>query len=354
MLSNILYTEYMSEDEKNLAIELETADIKLDRAVSAYVAICEKATLDLREAELQCFQESGNLDDLAQFYMEADQKTSDKKEGLLKTIWNALINAFTKVKEFFFGKKDEINPDDSYEEDTGAKSALRKFLDTVNGILRKGVKAISDMAAWKKALAIIGVAGVGAGVAYAFHKNSKKKVTGDEVAKANEEIGGFVEKIQETIKHLTEISGNTDPASKEYRDELVNQGYDKKTANQIAGVNDNKFAEVIQVLKSIPKLITEFARKIWVRKNVDPAKGYEKQLKQKGYKKKDAKNIANATGTGEVEESAFESAYDNFIPGVTFESSNDYEDDIYNDDPYGETMTESMDDIDHLLDDLLG
>ena len=60
MFSYDLYDDVSAEERKEV-VALESAEIALDRAILAYDVIMESRELQLREAELKCFEESGDV-----------------------------------------------------------------------------------------------------------------------------------------------------------------------------------------------------------------------------------------------------------------------------------------------------
>ena len=201
MLTNILYTDHMSEDDIALEAAVEAADIKVDRMLSAYKAICEKAELDLREAELRCFQESGDMDDLTSFYMEAEEKTEEKKKGLLSNIWQAIKDLCKKIKNFFVGEKDKIDPNETYEAPTGV---IAKIKEAGNFIKSKG-KAIIQFLAQHKGLVGLTSAALALGVICNKDKikelfnKEKKKVKGSVLLTFEDECGNICDVLEGAI-----------------------------------------------------------------------------------------------------------------------------------------------------------
>ena len=83
MFSYELYDDVTAEERAEI-VALESAEIALDRAVMAYDVIMESRDLQLREAELKCFAESGDVNKLIDFYEAAEENTEEKKKGLLE------------------------------------------------------------------------------------------------------------------------------------------------------------------------------------------------------------------------------------------------------------------------------
>ena len=63
MFSYELYDDVTAEERKEI-VALESAEIALDRAIMAYDVIMESQELQLREAELKCFEEAGDVNTL--------------------------------------------------------------------------------------------------------------------------------------------------------------------------------------------------------------------------------------------------------------------------------------------------
>lgn len=163
---NVLYNESVNEDVLQEEISFMQESLNVDRAILAYESVCKKEALDLKDAELRCMTESGDIDLLEQYYIEAVDGVEEKKEGLLEKIWSSIKNLFTKIKNFIFGSKqkkaleeaaakgDEIGLD---EEAHGFVGKLKELLAFIKGFPSSIKEWFGDEnnPTWKKILAII-------------------------------------------------------------------------------------------------------------------------------------------------------------------------------------------------------
>ena len=97
---NTLYNNYVSESAIEEAASFEKMSLNIDRLLLAYESVCRKEELDIREAEIRCMEESGDIDLLESYYMEASEENEEKKEGILTKIWDAIKEFFRKIKSY--------------------------------------------------------------------------------------------------------------------------------------------------------------------------------------------------------------------------------------------------------------
>ena len=425
MLTNILYTDHMSEDDIALEAAVEAADIKVDRMLSAYKAICEKAELDLREAELRCFQESGDMDDLTSFYMEAEEKTEEKKKGLLSNIWQAIKDLCKKIKNFFVGEKDKIDPNQTYEAPTGVMGIVTKVGNFIKGLGKGFVNFLKSHKGLSGILALTGSAGV---IAILCNKDKikelfdkkKENVKGTALIKFKDECGEICEVIHGSIENITEGDEGASEAKtilsslKSVGTSVINYALGKgadlvdaagDTAKGLIGTAKEKTAQLgdkkagqkqLDDSRAGQKAIASSSQnpKSYKKSKTNPTKLFNEltkgrdpeevkkmrnEMMSKGSKNKQLTWLASKfnvtfeyaeddeiigawylteSGENEYIDLIEESCDDLELPdGVSLESSNESEDSIFDDDLFSESssseMEESMNDIDHLLDDML-
>ena len=199
----VLYTEYLTESEIADEIAMETAAINLDRLFHAYNAVTEKAELDLRAAELKCFEESGDMDDLISLYEEAKEEVAEKEKGILSKIWEGIVNFFKRIKDFITGKKQEIDPNKKYGVPKGFIAYLKSAFDFVKTWLGNGLKALFEFVRKHPVVDAAAVSGLAVGlflnkdkIKEWFSKTEKEEITGSEiitVVQAGEEISTHVQ-----------------------------------------------------------------------------------------------------------------------------------------------------------------
>lgn len=194
MLDNFLYAE--KTEENVLLATMESAEIKLDRLLNTYCLMEENFEVSLREAELKCFEESGDMDDLEQYYTEAQEKANEQEKGILGRIWDAIVKFARRIKEFFFGKKSSVKPEDEVEAPKGFIGAVKKgckFIKTLG----------SNIIGWvskHKGAVLAGGAAVGAIAIFLNKDKLKEKLK----SKDKEKVKG--KDIQETLKECGEAA----------------------------------------------------------------------------------------------------------------------------------------------------
>lgn len=167
MLDEFLFQE--NTDESMVLVSMEAAEIKVDRLLCKYRLIEEAYELDMKEADLKCIAESGDIDDLSNLYLEAAEKKEEKGKGILKRLWEAIASFCRKVKEFLFGKKIKKGPENQIEAPKGFVGAVKKGAQFIKSA---GSSFFSWIKKHKKGL--IG-AGLAAGVLAIFLNKDKFK-----------------------------------------------------------------------------------------------------------------------------------------------------------------------------------
>ena len=107
---NTLYNNYVSESAIEEAASFEKMSLNIDRLLLAYESVCRKEELDIREAEIRCMEESGDIDLLESYYMEAAEENEEKKKNIFKRIWEQIQKFFKRIADFIRGsdKKEEL------------------------------------------------------------------------------------------------------------------------------------------------------------------------------------------------------------------------------------------------------
>lgn len=170
---NVLYNDFESEFDKDLHIIESENSISIGRALLTLETCLNLQDIKYEEAELQCMKESGDMDRLCALYEEANAETADKEKGAIGKLFEAIANAFRKIKEFLFGKT--LTPEQleqakqDQEEITVAKedmdnaNLITKTWDNIKGFFSNAKNAESNEAAIMKKIGIIGgIAAVGA------------------------------------------------------------------------------------------------------------------------------------------------------------------------------------------------
>lgn len=226
---NVLYNEYtnMTDSDRELSIQFMKESVALDRVLLLLNTIEEKAELDVREAEIRCIEESGNIDVLEGYYREAAEEADQKKEGIIQKAWELIKQMFQNLKEFLVGSKQakklredaaknvEYGLDDEGEE---TLSYLKKITNAIHGGEGSLKALLSDKKTW--AILVGDVALVGGAVALNVAKNKHKAG----------ELNGVMETIMKIIasgvdklkSSIDAIGGFLKGKTEDYAKKIVN------------------------------------------------------------------------------------------------------------------------------------
>ena len=237
---NTLYNNYVSESAIEEAASFEKMSLNIDRLLLAYESVCRKEELDIREAEIRCMEESGDIDLLESYYMEAAEENEEKKEGILTKIWDAIKEFFRKIKDFFTGSKQRKNLEEAAkngkEADVDkesmtifqkAKSCCKAFLTNLESLPGKLKEGISEMDAKQKVEATLGIAAIAGTVIFSVKAKDKD---GNNLVKVKatelldflknytdpifEKIDSTIDKIKDKIKNMTIVNAVSDAIKK--------------------------------------------------------------------------------------------------------------------------------------------
>lgn len=377
---NVLYND-LPADVLDFELACESAELRADRAVATYRAICEKAELDLREAELLCIQESGDMDSLEDLYMEAEEKTDDKKQGVLASVWAAIKNFFERIKNFFTGKKKEIDPKSKGQINQGTDSFFKTGIAKIRQFLSKVKTLIGEHKAASIAIAAATTLG---GVVAVKAILSKNKDTENEANKAKDpkETTAVVTISGETALRYIEAGNSLCEEGEKVADDVAEMKIDDPSILDLVKAIIHKICETIKAqMGKITAVFTNLknkgkkggdssddnsgqtpdtkdsGNKIEQKKSADSGNKIEQKksagalpdkVREAGVKggKEAGAEWAAAGGT----ESAFESVDEYDDDDIMIESSADYEDYDDDDNSYLESADEELD---HLLGDLL-
>lgn len=237
MLNYELY-DSISEDDRKYAVALESAEISLDRSLLALDAIMESEELKIREAELKCFEESGDVLSLMDYYEDAKEGTAEKKKGIIATIWDKIINFINKI----LGRDDKKDEKSQYAVDGETKTKIQKIGDAVKAVtefLTNPIKSLftKGVDLWKKLLGVVELITLGTVVIVGGKAIVKKVVNGKETeakaetmtgAEINEQVG-ILRKLINMVKKPTE--SNKDKIGKDIGES--NEGIVSKIVSSI-------------------------------------------------------------------------------------------------------------------------
>lgn len=130
MLKNELMYGYVDDMDKDFMSYEMALDLSMEKAALAFEYADRKYDLDINAADLKVLNESGTYEDIDMLYEAAAADNKEKKQGVIASICNAIINfitnIFNKIKGFFTKENDE------------------KIKDAVNSGKLKNVKASGD------------------------------------------------------------------------------------------------------------------------------------------------------------------------------------------------------------------
>lgn len=247
---NTLYNEFV---EGSVATEssFEKLSLKLDRLMLAYESVCRKEELDIREAEIRCMEESGDMDLLESYYIEASEGNSEKKEGLLTQIWEAIKEFFRKIKNFLFGDKQmkkleeaaKNNVEEEVPEETKTlivkiKEGCKKFLSTIESIPSKVKNKIDEASNLEKILGLSAIVSLAAAITAAIvvkDKNSGQRLVKVKASEAWDAVKNFAQPAIDKIE----------PAIDTVKEKLKSFGTNNKVINAIKNAI-TKFGEALK------------------------------------------------------------------------------------------------------------
>lgn len=237
---NTLYNDNIAADDMEFNIACEQAILDIDKAYAAYSAIYEKASLDLRQAELECVKESGDMDRLTELYTEAAEKTGDKEQNIFKKIWEAIKGFFRRIGDFITGKSKKINDDDTKEVGTGITGFFKKGINKIETFFKTIGNGIKNLGIGKIIAAALLLSGLGLGISKIIKKtkagenanfNDGNDPASDEENKTTEKVDGKTAKgWLAKVKNVLHIGNKAaESASQE-------SGADKETTEATKGI----------------------------------------------------------------------------------------------------------------------
>lgn len=111
MLKNELMYGYVDDMDKDFMSYEMALDLSMEKAALAFEYADRKYDLDINAADLKVLNESGTYEDIDMLYEAAAADNKEKKQGVIATICNAIVNfitnIFNKIKGFFTKENDE-------------------------------------------------------------------------------------------------------------------------------------------------------------------------------------------------------------------------------------------------------
>lgn len=355
-----LYESYDSKYDREEAVLLEHAEIKMDKAILAVQTAHAMNELAMREAECRLVLECGDVMDLVDYYEDATEDGKEKEKGLLGKAWDAIVGLITKIKEALFGKNSQkADPNEDVSVDSSFLERHKKLADAL-------AKVKNFFASPLKAVAAL----IAVGGAIALFVNVKKtgkfiKLKGNQVNSMTEESEKAVNEVETGLKgfisrfgkknatdqdgeaqgkigeFLKTIRSHIDEAYAAIKNKHMQRKADKtanKNANATAGVDYN------QQVKDLQSQLQQLQIKKSNSKNAIESDNLAKQisaLKTKISQAESARDMQNNVGSNQMGESAEDLPF-----GFDFSEGFDLDDD--DEDLYAEDAG-NIDEIAELL-----
>ena len=206
-----IFKSYLSEDERDIAIEESTYKIQMAKLNAMYEMVDKNLELNMLEAEAKVLTESGTYDDLDYLYEEANAEAAQKKEGIIakivgvvKTIWGKITGAITNLLSKCGIIKDEIEVDANDEKRMNALNAVwGKVKQVLNFVRNNGGKIA------------VSIAVLGTGIIAGLELFGKE---GGKVKKPSSVVKGWIQNIKskagEVTSALSSAGGDGDEKKK--------------------------------------------------------------------------------------------------------------------------------------------
>ena len=206
-----IFKSYLSEDERDIAIEESTYKIQMAKLNAMYEMVDKNLELNMLEAEAKVLTESGTYDDLDYLYEEANAEAAKKKEGIIakivgvvKTIWEKITSAITNLLSKCGIIKDEVEVDANDEKRMNALNAIwGKVKQVLNFVRNNGGKIA------------VSIAVLGTGIIAGLELFGKE---GGKVKKPSSVVKGWVQNIKskagEVTSALSSAGGDGDEKKK--------------------------------------------------------------------------------------------------------------------------------------------
>ena len=206
-----IFKSYLSEDERDIAIEESTYKIQMAKLNAMYEMVDKNLELNMLEAEAKVLTESGTYDDLDYLYEEANAEAAKKKEGIIakivgvvKTIWGKITSAITNLLSKCGIIKDEVEVDANDEKRMNALNAVwGKVKQVLNFVRNNGGKIA------------VSIAVLGTGIIAGLELFGKE---GGKVKKPSSVVKGWIQNIKskagEVTSALSSAGGDGDEKKK--------------------------------------------------------------------------------------------------------------------------------------------
>lgn len=197
------YNEDMSIPELIEESTYQRELLELDRLSLMLEMATRREELNIREAEIRCMEESGDINLLDSYYMEASEESGEQKKNIFKRLWDAIRAFFTRISNFIKGsdKKEELQEMADNDEEIVVDEEGYNFFTAVKAFLSKLKQFIAhpinffkddDTTNGEKVLASLGLIAI-AGSAVALGTVGARKIKAKEVNSTADELKNLSE-----------------------------------------------------------------------------------------------------------------------------------------------------------------
>ena len=172
-------------------VALEKTECQIAKMVVALESAEEMYELNLREAELKCYAESGTDEDFMTYCEAAKTDLDQKTDNIIKKLWGKVVQFFQTLKEkFFSGKGKNMEKEDRIKCPKPLAFVIKKISpmwSSVKSVLASGKNKLSENGNWKKLCAALAAATAVGGGTYLYTKKYRdfgKQVADNMKAKA--------------------------------------------------------------------------------------------------------------------------------------------------------------------------
>lgn len=152
MMQNELFYSYIDDSDKELMAIEAAADIEINKSLLALEYADRLYDIKLMQADLKVLNESGTFEDLDMLYEAAGKENADRKEGIVKTIWNKILKFLGDMRDAIgrLISKNKMNELKNAEGNTSVKdpnkvlSAVKNAVSSVGKFLKPGVTVTND------------------------------------------------------------------------------------------------------------------------------------------------------------------------------------------------------------------
>lgn len=299
-MSNVFYS-YLEGEERDCVIEQAETDLKLSKLRSMYEMVEMQLENNIKEAELKVFKESGTYDDLEYLIEEANAEATEKKQGIVKQIWEVIKSIFGGIKtsiEKLFSRNDLPQTIDTDQTDVEKHNMLNKVWRHVQNLIKfiQNHKAVS--------LAVVGSAV--AAVLAAVNVFRKKK-SGQVVKTPIETVKGWMTNIS---TKATEIFNNMKPTGDQSGDDNGSGSALQQLGNALNGWKNSIQSRINAVSQSVKNGVTNVKNSV---SNGSQDATDATNTKQNKRRRRKQNNATDANAAGQQTQTANESVEDEWV-----------------------------------------